>query len=332
MVSRAGYCVWMVNAGNAVVLGLGTVVVDHLLMLPAQPAADTKVEVLEDHLQVGGPVPTALVQLRRLGHYCRFIGGWGDDRFGELIEADFDREGIDRRYSPPRADRRTGFAHVWVNEATGLRTIAYQRASNPPAPGELPESALDGVVAVHLDGYPGPLALELARRARARGCTVCVDVGSPKPGLSRLLGVCDVVNSPRRSLLALTGSDDPEIAAGELLTRGPRLVMITDGDRGAWAADAAGVDHLPAFDVGRAVDTTGAGDSFCGGLIHGVLAGWPRGQMLAFAMAAAAIKCRGLGNRDALATPEAIHDLLGEAAAAGPPGAAAKLLPDACPR
>ncbi len=300
----------MVNAGNAVVLGLGTVVVDHLLMLPAQPVADTKVEVLEDHLQVGGPVPTALAQLRRLGHHCRFIGAWGDDSFGELIEADLDREGIDRRWSPRRADCRSGFAHVWVNEATGLRTIAYQRASNPPTAGDLPGSALDGVTAVHLDGYPGHLALALARRARARGCVVFLDAGSPKAGLSRLLGVCDVVNLPRRSLLALTGSDDPEIAAGDLLLRGPRLVTITDGDRGAWAADSAGLDHLPAFNIGGAVDTTGAGDAFCGGLIHGVLAGWPRERVLAFAMAVAAVKCRGKGNRDALATPEAVHDLL----------------------
>ena len=45
------------------VVGLGTVVVDHVLVLPVYPTANTKTNVVRDHMQVGGPVPTALVLL-----------------------------------------------------------------------------------------------------------------------------------------------------------------------------------------------------------------------------------------------------------------------------
>jgi len=56
-------------------------------------------------------------------------------------------------------------------------------------------------------------------------------------------------------------------------------------------------DHLitvPGFAV-SAVDTTGAGDVFRGGFIHGVLSGWPLERTLRFANAAAAISCTRLG-------------------------------------
>ena len=70
------------------IFGLGTVVVDHQVVMEELPAADTKGEVITDRYQVGGPVPTALTLLRRLGMQATFLGRWADDPFGEMIERD----------------------------------------------------------------------------------------------------------------------------------------------------------------------------------------------------------------------------------------------------
>jgi len=83
------------------------------------------------------------------------------------------------------------------------------------------------------------------------------------------------------------------------LELGPKIVTVTDGERGAWIVTPERASHQSARPI-RAVDTTGAGDVFCGGLLHGWLAGWSPERMLRFAITTAGWKCERIGNRDAL--------------------------------
>ena len=72
------------------ILGLGTVVVDHQVILPCLPAPDTKSEIISDSLQVGGPVPTALALLAIFGIKTSFIGRWSTDQQGDIIKSDLE--------------------------------------------------------------------------------------------------------------------------------------------------------------------------------------------------------------------------------------------------
>lgn len=291
-----------------VVVGLGTVLIDHVVVLPSHPERDTKQAVLDDHLQVGGPVPTALAVLRRLSRRCHFIGTWGNDPYGQMISEDFQAEGIATEFSRRHAGR-TGFAHVWVCQESARRTIAYHRSSEFVTPQELDAAMFAKANVLHLDGWPGETALAAARLARSHRCTVVLDAGSPKPGMSELIRYVDVINVPLRSLVPLTGYSDITAGIQELLSKGPRIVTVTDGANGGTIGTAAGIVQRAAFPV-HAVDTTGAGDVFCGALIHGLLEQWAPLRMLEFAMACAALKCTGLGNRRAIPELQAIEHLL----------------------
>lgn len=281
------------------VIGLGTVVIDHVVRLAEYPQVDSKNPAQGDHFQVGGPVPTALVMLRRLGRSCAFVGRWGDDVFGRMIEDDFEAEGIDAAGSRRCGGTRTGFAHVWVCGRTARRTIAYQRATEMIGPEDLNADRIASARALHLDGWPSETALAAARLAREAGVTVTLDAGSPKPGMRQLLEHIDVVNVPHRFLGAFLETDDVDTGIERLLAMGPRLVTVTRGEAGAAIGDADRVVHLPAPSI-EAVDTNGAGDVFSGALVHGVLEGWEPERTLRFAITAAALKCRRLGNRAAL--------------------------------
>jgi len=70
----------------------------------------------------------------------------------------------------------------------------------------------------------------------------------------------------------LTGRADLVRAAGEIRRMGPRFVVIKKGEHGVLVADEAGIAALPAFPLADIRDTTGAGDSFAGGMM-GYLAG-----------------------------------------------------------
>lgn len=289
----------------AAVLGLGHVVVDHVVWLPESPAVDSKCNILRSRIQVGGPVPTALVLLARWGLPARFLGVIGDDPDGQRILTDLQREGVDPAPVVRRQGILTGFAHVWVEEGTGRRTVASYRPDRPVQPDELPKSLWDDVRLLHLDGWPGETAVEAAACARARGIPVSLDAGSVRPGMDRLLPLVSVLTAPERFAREFCQTDDVDAAARDLLAIGPHTVYLTRDAEGARAGRAEPPSTEPAMWTQPAleispVDTNGAGDTFAGAVLFGSLNGWTVAKTLQAACIAAGLKCTCAGNREAL--------------------------------
>ena len=162
---------------------------------------------------------------------------------------------------------------------------------------------------LHLDGEFAGAALEAARAVKDSGGLVTMDLGSPKPGSEKLLPLVDILVVSRQCAQAWVGAEDTEEAAPYFLERGAGAVVQTRGADGAWYEDGSQAFHQPGFDV-KAEDTTGAGDVFCGGLLHALLSGYDRCDAVCFAGAAAAIKCAGRGNRNALPTEAQVLDFV----------------------
>ena len=93
---------------------------------------------------------------------------------------------------------------------------------------------------------------------------------------------------------ALTGRADAEGGAARAAARARRAAGRHARHAGALALDGDRAIRSPAFAV-DAIDTTGAGDVFRAGFIHGRLSGWPLERTLRFANAAAAVSCTRLG-------------------------------------
>ena len=284
------------------IFGLGTIVVDHQVILDRLPEADAKGEVIDDRHQVGGPVPTALCLLRRFGCEATFQGKWSKDKFGEMIENDLANEGINFNTPSRRSDSKTGFAHVWVERGTGRRSIAGYRGSHQIEEREVKANLLIEHQALHLDGWSTDAAIKAARIMRVQNGVVFMDLGSPKPHLPKLLAHVDSVNCPLSLFHRLYETDDPERGAKELMKHGPQQVTVTEGENGAWLFQSGhpGI-HQPAAHV-DAVDTNGAGDTFAGAMIYATMQGWSAKDRLEFATTAAALKCTKIGNRAALPT------------------------------
>jgi ribokinase len=195
---------------------------------------------------------------------------------------------------------------VWVEEKTGRRSIAAYRGSHPVEPHDLQLKRLERFDALHLDGWSTMAAMAAAESIKRTGGRVFLDLGSPKPHLEQLLEQIDVVNCPERLIHRLFAIDDLEEGAKRLLSMGPSEVTVTLGERGALHFTNQAMTRHPGFSV-AAVDTNGAGDVFSGAMIYGSLHGWAADRKLAFACAAAALKCRNLGNREALPTRDEIE-------------------------
>ncbi len=113
--------------------------------------------------------------------------------------------------------------------------------------------------------------------------------------------------------MSIRAPGDALRAADRLRALGPEVAIVTLGERGA-ALSAPGIRRvMPAYPV-EAVDSTGAGDAFCAGLVDARCrgAGWP--EAVDFACACGALACRGPGAIPWLPTAAEARCLAGGAA------------------
>lgn len=77
-----------------------------------------------------------------------------------------------------------------------------------------------------------------------------------------MLGVATVIKLSADELSPVLGTDDPEEAAGRLLSRGATLALVSMGHQGAFYATKTFHGTAPSFEPERVLDATGAGDAF----------------------------------------------------------------------
>jgi sugar/nucleoside kinase (ribokinase family) len=291
-------------------VGFGLNAVDHLIVVPAYPAFDTKTRLSAHAQAAGGQTASAMVALKRLGLRTAYAGRFGSDAEGQFGLETLRAEGVDVEFAQTIEGARNQIAFIVIDARTGERTIMWDRderlaygAEDAPV-----EFAARGRV-LHLDAHDPPACARLARAARAAGTVVSADIDNIYEGLPELLPHIDVLISSSEFPRRLTGIADERAALLELKTRlhETAVVGMTLGVRGALVYHAGAFVEGAAFPVpGGCRDTTGAGDAFHAGFLYGLLQGEEIETCLTLGSAVAALKCRDLGARAAL---PAAHEL-----------------------
>lgn len=291
-------------------VGLGVNAVDFLSMLDPYPQLDDKVDVVKSSIQGGGPVPTAMVTLARLGAKVAYVGKVGDDADGELVRWQLEKEGVDTRWVVVDKKIKTSKAYIWVDKGTGKRTVALDRDKK----NRLSENDLGFLKSIstkflHLDAREPKINIWVARWAKKQFVQVCLDVGSLRKGAEKVLPYVDHLIVSRRFACGFTGTSDTYVACGELLKTGCETAVVTIGEKGCICGTENEMFHSPGFGV-KVVDTTGTGDVFHGAFIYGLLEGWSQKKTAEFANACAAMKCRQLGGRTGIPTLEEVRSFI----------------------
>ncbi len=299
------------------VVGFGENSVDLLLVTDGYPERNTKQRVRRYMEQPGGQVATAMVACARLGWRARYIGRVGDDRHAAIGLNSLREAGVDTTAVQVAAGAASRLAFILVDASTGSRTVLWSRDDRlAMLPGEVPVEAVRSGRVLHVDASDPEAAEAAARVAHAEGIRTTVDVEQVTPFTSALLGCIDVVIAAASFPTAFTGYMPVGRALAALADAFPRaIVCVTLGEEGSLARCEGREIRTPAFPV-HAIDSTGAGDVFRAGFI----AGWLKDgddaeieEVLRYANAAAALKCRGLGARAAIPRAAEVEALLAQA-------------------
>jgi ribokinase len=285
--------------------------------MDSYPPPDTKKEVIEWTISGGGPVATALVSLARLGMKCSFYGVIGDDEAGRKISESLVSESIDINGLLTRPGSNSQVAFIAVEKTSGQRTIYWKRPSAEPLkPHELPDDFLDDAGFLLLDGLIAEASIFAAQKAREKEIPSMLDAGRMREGMIELAHLCDYVvcsGEFARELIIGSGPFDPDEAIIYMKSFGAKAATITLGEKGSITVSGDEIFHIPAFSV-DVVDTTGAGDVFHGGYIYGLLQQWNIKQVVRFASAFAALKCRKPGGRSGIPSLKEVTAFLQEKA------------------
>ncbi|MCQ3806671.1 MAG: ribokinase [Acidimicrobiia bacterium] len=263
----------------------------------------------------GGKGANQAVAAARLGRSVAMIGRVGDDEGGQILRHALTTDGVDTSHLATTPDVPNGVALIAVG-ADGDNAIVVSPGANGRLSVADVEAAADvlGAAAVTLVQLEVPLDA-VAAAARLAGGTVVLNPApapsSPLP--AKLLEAVDVIVPNQTELALLAGHDGPVdvVTAAELARRLPvATAVVTLGAQGALAVSEGGVTHVEAPEV-TPVDTTAAGDSFCGALADALVRGEPIVEAVRWAVRVGAATTLRPGAQTSLPRPPEVDSLLG---------------------
>ncbi len=247
----------------------------------------------------GGKGLNQALAAARAGARTAFVGAIGDDDAGALLRSVLEADGIDVSRLATAPGAPTGRALIGVGGDGANAIIVVPGANELASGGELPAAR---VVLVQLE-IPMPAVAAALAAARAAGAVTVLNPAPAADMPAEVVRLCDVVIPNEHEALALGG---PE----RLLELGAAAVVVTMGAAGAQLHTADGVTRIAPFAV-RAIDTTAAGDVFCGALCARLAARDDMADALRYASAAGALATTVAGAAPSIPRDAAVRALVG---------------------
>lgn len=301
----------MADTNGPQVLVVGSLNMDLVVRVARHPTPGETVLGSDVATFPGGKGGNQAVAAARAGGAVRLLGRVGRDGYGQALRQAAQAAGVEvgavRRVPGP-----SGMAFITVSES-GENMIVVSPGANARLGAEaVHEGVLVGAcLALAQLEIPLTTVRRLCERAKAAGIYTVVNAAPAQPLDDALLAHIDclVVNASEAALLSGCAPDDPAAAAAALVARGVRAVVVTLGAKGALWRHGAGGGHVEAFAV-RTVDTTAAGDAFCGALVVALAEGETLEQAVRFANAAGALATTRAGAQPSLPERREIEALL----------------------
>jgi 5-dehydro-2-deoxygluconokinase len=292
---------------------------------------------------VGGCPTNVSVGTRRLGLKSALLTGVGEDLVGDFILRFLDREGVETRFIPRKAGRRTSAVLLGIEPPDRFPLVFYREncadiglSVDDVLAAPIADSRLLFVTGTGLSKEPSRSAtLAAVEQARAAGALVYLDLDfradqwdDPRAFgvlVRMLLTQVDVAMGTEEEIKAAAGASrisithsqisaptiegDLDAAIDRLLSSGLETLVVKRGAAGARAHTSDGIVEAEPFPV-EVLNVLGAGDAFASGLIYGRLNGWDWRRSIRMGNATGAIVVTRPACANSMPTLEEVEDFV----------------------
>ena len=308
------------SAESPHVVVIGSVGMDLVVRTSAVPVAGETVMGHNFASVPGGKGATQAIAAARSGARVSMIGRVGNDDFGQRLRLGLNANGVDTSGIMVSEGVSTGANLIIVNEI-GENAICHTGGANSmlsiediDEQNELIHQA--DVIVMQLE-IPQQTVAYVLEEARHHRIPVILNPSPAPAGPDKInpsLFEVDVLIPNQDETSRLCGepvhdAHSAKLAGSALVGRGTKAVVVTLGRRGAMAITADQIFQIPSFSA-KIVDTTGAGDAFCGAFAVAYAREKDLKQATRFAAAAGALACTRFGGQASLPHLEQIQRLL----------------------
>jgi len=296
---------------------VGSFMYDLVATVPRRPKTGETLVGNTFGMFLGGKGANQAIAASRAGSKVTMVGRLGNDSFGKQFFEKFSKEGINTDFVAQDDENGTGVAMPLV-DASGDNSIVIIPQANMALTVENINQAqstiADADVLVMQCEVPMDANQRAAEIAKQNDTLVILNPAPAQLIPDQILKLVDIIIPNEIETETLTGlptktENEVLVAGRNLLSKGVETVILTLGDRGSLLLNEDGEKLIPAFDV-SVVDTTAAGDSFCGVLAASLANGISINLSVEIANAAGALAVTKLGAEPSLPQRDAIDELL----------------------
>jgi len=301
------------NSPQAILVA-GAINTDLVASMRRAPGAGETITGTGFAVHGGGKGGNQAVAIARSGGDVHIVSSIGNDDFGSARLADLSRDGVHTDWVRVCDEAASGIALIFVEDG-GENRIAYVPGATLTVQAYHAMAACNAVspgLVLAPNEFPHDSLVALFQAARALGASVIFNA-TPDPENARDLlewvSVLIVNEVEARMLLKVDRMPQPPDAVRELQNDGLETVILTVGQAGAWIGDRNGIDQYrtPTVEV---VDTTGAGDTFCGAFASELARGATTRDAVRYAVIASALSVTKPGAQSSIPTRAEVLELL----------------------
>jgi len=298
------------------ILVIGSSNTDLIARVKKFPTAGETVEGISFLQAMGGKGANQALAAHRLGGDVKFITCLGNDANGQNSLKYYEQEGLDVSSSLIVDDVPSGTAMIWVEEG-GENCIVITPGANKMLTSEyiykMEETIAEADIVLLQMEIPYETVRTVCNIARKHQTKIMLNIAPARKLDAELLKKVDilVVNETEAELVSDEKIEDvgKETVVDMMLESGVQAVVLTLGKQGCIFKNHQKFHDLPAFHV-KPLDTTAAGDTFCGALAAELNKRNDWKEALKFATAASAICVTRMGAQTSIPTEKEVHEFL----------------------
>lgn len=296
------------------ILVIGSSNVDLIAQVDHFPLAGETVGDAVFTKMFGGKGANQAVAAVRAGGDVTFVTSIGDDGNAVELKEHFQSNGINIEFLRQASDCPTGVALIFV-DSSGENCIAVAPGANAKLTSNLVDENLvktADVVVMQME-IPYETVRDIALLAKKNNTQLLLNPAPARALDEELIQCVDylVVNESEANLISGISieKDGLEAVAQKLQEMGAKMIIITLGKEGSFIYSAELKERVESYKV-KTMDSTAAGDTFCGVLAVCISSGLEISEAVRFASAAAAISVTKLGAQDSIPMKEDVVSFL----------------------